>query len=67
MLPDHMERMMTDVAGGCYVPCQIDLESGGKPIIYEALSARLLHRRELKVADLLKLPCEEYSVMYICN
>ncbi len=45
MLPDHMERMMTDVAGGCYVPCQIDLESGGKPIIYEALSARLLHRR----------------------
>ena len=23
-----------DVAGGRYVPCQIDLESGGKPIIY---------------------------------
>ncbi len=67
MLPDHMERMMTDVAGGRYVPCQIDLESGGKPITYEALSARLLHRRELNVADLLKLPCEKYSVMYICN
>ena len=52
---------------GPYVPCQIDLESDGKPITYEALNARLLDRAELSEADLFKLPCEDYSVMYICN
>ena len=33
----------------------------------QALNARLLHRAELSEADLFKLPCEAYSVMYICN
>ncbi len=62
--------MEADVAGGCYVPCQIDLKSGcvrDEAITYEALSARLLHRPELSEADLFKLPCEDYCAMYICN
>ena len=33
----------------------------------QALNARLLHRAELSEADLIKLPCEAYNVMYICN
>ena len=33
----------------------------------QALNARLLHRAELSEADLFKLACEDYSVMYICN
>ena len=53
-----------DVASGCYVPCQIDLEGGcvrDEPITYEALSARLLHRPDLNDADLFKLPCERWG------
>ena len=55
------KELEADVAGGCYVPCQIDLEGGcvrDEPITYEALSARLLHRPELSEADLFKLPSE---------
>jgi hypothetical protein len=55
------KELEADVAGGCYVPCQIDLEGGcvrDEPITHEALSARLLHRPELSVADLFKLPSE---------
>ena len=55
------KEVEADVAGGCYVPCQIDLEGGcvrGEPITYEALSARLLHRPELSETDLFKLPSE---------
>ncbi len=53
-----------DLAGGCYVPCQIDLESGcvrDEAIAYEALHERLLHRPELTEADLFKLPCERWG------
>ena len=55
------KEVEADIAGGCYVPCQIDFESGcvrDEAITYEALSARLLHRPELSDADLIKLPCE---------
>ena len=44
--------MEADIAGGCYMPCQ--LEGGDvtdEPITYEALSARLLHRPELSKAQ----------------
>ena len=47
--------------------CQIDLESDGEPITHEALNARLLDRAELSEADLFKLPCEDYSMMYMCK
>ena len=53
--------MEADVAGGCYVPCQIDFQGGcvrDEAITYEALSARLLHRPELSETDLFKLPSE---------
>ena len=53
------KEVEADVAGGCYVPCQIDLEGGcvrDEAITYEALSARLLHRPELSETDLFKLP-----------
>ena len=56
------KEVEADIAGGCYVPCQIDFEGGhviDEPITYEALSARLLHRPELSDADLFELPCED--------
>ncbi len=55
------KEVEADIAGGCYVPCQIDIEGGcvrDEGITYEALSARLLHRPDLSEADLFKLPCE---------
>ncbi|CAL5226117.1 g8934 [Coccomyxa viridis] len=53
-----------DVAGGRYAPCQIDLESGGKPIhTYRTPAAQ----SGAEQADLVKLPCEDYCVMYMCN
>ena len=55
------KEVEADIAGGYYVPCQIDLERGDvtdEAITYEALSARLLHRPELSNTDLFKLPCE---------
>ncbi len=58
------KEVEADIAGGCYVPCQIDLESGcvrDEAITYEALSARLLHRPELTEADLFKLPRERWG------
>ena len=58
------KEVEADIAGGCYVPCQIDLESGcvrDEAMTYEALSARLLHRPELTEADLFKLPCERWG------
>ena len=64
------KEVEADVAGGCYVPCQIDFEGGrvrDEPITYEVLSARLLHRPELSEADLFKLPCEDYCAMYTCD
>jgi len=51
--------MEADIAGGCYMPSQ--LEGGDvidEPITYEALSARLLHRPELSEGDLFKMPSE---------
>ena len=45
----------------CYVPCQIDFEGDhvvDEAIMYEALSARLLHRPKLSEANLFKLPYE---------
>jgi hypothetical protein len=42
-----------DIAGGCYVPCQVDLERGDvtdEAITFKALRARLLHRPELSDA-----------------
>ena len=64
------KEVEADIAGGCYVPCQIDLESGDmtdEAITSEALSARLLHRPELSDTDLFKLPCEDYCAIYTCN
>ena len=58
------KEVEADVAGGCYVPCQIDFEGGcvhDEAITYEALHARLLHRPELTEADLFKLPCERWG------
>ena len=58
------KEVEADIAGGCYVPCQIDLESGdvrNEAITYEALHARLLHRPELNEAVLFKLPCERWG------
>jgi len=55
------KEVEADIAGGCYMPCQVDFESDDvtdEAITYEALSARLLHRPELSDADLFKLPCE---------
>ena len=52
---------------GRNVPCQIDLESDGKPITYEVLNARLLDRAELSEAILSKLLCEDHSMMYVCD
>ena len=58
------KEVEADIAGGCYVPCQIDFEGGcvhDEAITYEALHARLLHRPELTEADLFKLPCERWG------
>ena len=58
------KEVEADIAGGCYVPCQIDFEGGDvtdEAITYEALSARLLHRPDLNYADLFKLPCERWG------
>ena len=55
------KEVEADIAGGCYMPCQIDLENGDvtdEAKTYEALSARLLHRPELSDVDLFRLPCE---------
>ena len=63
------KEVEADIAGGCYVPCEIDLENGDvrdEAITYEALSARLLHRPDLSEANLFKLPseCFEESETY---
>ena len=53
------KEVEADIAGSCYVPCQIDFEGGDVPdeaITYEGLNARLLHRPELSEAKLYKLP-----------
>jgi len=55
------KEVEADIAGGCYVPCQIDLEGGcvrDEAITHEALHARLLHRPDLTEANRFKLPCE---------
>ena len=55
------KEVEADIAGGCYVPCKIDIEGGcvrDEGIMYDALSARLLHRPDLSDAELFKLPCE---------
>ena len=55
------KEVEADIAGGCYVPCKIDIEGGcvrDEGITYDALSARLLHRPDLTEANLFKLPCE---------
>ena len=57
------KEVEADIAGGCYVPCQIE---GGcvrdEAITYNALSARLPHRPELSGASLFKLPCESRAL-----
>ena len=58
------KEVEADLAGGCYVPCRIDLKSGDvtdEGITYEALSVRLLHRPELNEANRFKLHCERWG------